>query len=173
MFKRDDGDHVTIWVANDFVEERDEAEDEHDLTKRQKAKSVGGYRSGGSNDYCWAHKRQDHTGPNGPTSGGVQAMYKWANTHSGSWEVRSAGWKNLVIAGSDGGTNARYRAFLNLGVLPYTRIGTKDVRNDADWTQNRARKFGSQWRASSKGGETCQWIEYRVWYEIVKTDINV
>ena len=80
-------------------------------------------------------------------------------------------WENLVIAGSNKGANAVYKARRVSG-LGGARIGTQDVRNDADWTQNRAREFsGRGWRASSKGGETCV-LNSRINYEIVKTDLR-
>jgi hypothetical protein len=89
----------------------------------------------------------------------VYLSYQWARAHrGGSWPVRS-NWENLVYkARKVSGSN--------------TVIGTQDVRNDADWTQNRAREFsGRGWRASSKGGETCV-LNSRINYEIVRTDLR-
>ncbi|RGP81365.1 hypothetical protein FLONG3_509 [Fusarium longipes] len=165
MFKRDDGDHIIIWVARSFEEHEDET-----LTKRQGARPgrESNYRTSPNSDYCNSHKRQNHAGPNGPYSGGVQAMYRWANSNRGVWPVMSD-WENLMIAGSNSGANAVYRArtLSSIG----TGIGTMDVRNDADWTQYRAREFsGRGWRASSKGGESCNRV--RINYEIVKTDLR-
>ncbi|RBR26388.1 uncharacterized protein FIESC28_00793 [Fusarium coffeatum] len=167
MFKRDDGDHVVVWVARSFTEE------EPSLTKRQGARPgrESGFGTDSASDYCRDHKRQNHAGPNGPYSGGVQAMYRWARGHrGGSWPLGKS-WENLVIAGSNKGANAVYKARRVSG-LGGARIGTMDVRNDADWTQNRAREFsGRGWRASSKGGETCV-INSRINYEIVRTDLR-
>ncbi|RBQ80112.1 hypothetical protein FVER14953_21714 [Fusarium verticillioides] len=167
MFKRDDGDHIVVWVARSFTEYPDET-----LTKRQGARPgrESGYHSGADSDYCGKHKRQNLAGPNGPYSGGVQAMYRWANSHSGNWVV-GADWSNLMIAGSNKGANAVYRAKSVHGYN--TVIGTKDVRNDADWTQKRALKIngGRGWRASSKGGEDCN-AGWRINYEIVRTDLR-
>jgi hypothetical protein len=170
MVKRDDGDHVVVWVARDFVEDRNVADDRQGFSKRQGARpgDKSGFGADTASDYCRDHKRQDHTGPNGPYSGGVQAMYRWARGHpGGSWPLGSS-WKNLVLAGSNKGANAIYKAKMVSG--GDTWIGTQDVRNDADWTQKRAREFsGRGWRASSKGGETCV-LWSRINYEIVRTD---
>ncbi|CAF3590216.1 hypothetical protein SNK03_012905 [Fusarium graminearum] len=168
MIKRDDGDHIVVWVARDFIE----ANDEQGVSKRQSARpgTKSDFTSDNKADYCRDHTRHDQTGPNGPYSGGVQAMYDWARNHSGGrWPLTSS-WKNLVLAGSNSGANALYKAKTTGGE---TNIGTKDVRNDADWTRNRAREFsGRGWRASSKGGETCG-LQVRINYEIVKTDYKL
>lgn len=167
MFKRDDGDHIVVWVARSFTEE------DPSLTKRQGARPgrESGFQNSPFSDYCRSHKRQNHAGPNGPYSGGVQAIYRWARGHSGGeWNVNK-NWENLVIAGSNKGANAVYKARVVSGLNP-TATGTMDVRNDADWTQNRAREFsGRGWRASSKGGETCG-LNTRINYEIVRTDLR-
>ncbi|RGP69507.1 hypothetical protein FSPOR_4611 [Fusarium sporotrichioides] len=173
MFKRDDGDHVVVWVARDFVENENEVDHGQGIDKRQTARpgTKSGFVSDSQSDYCRDHKRENHAGPNGPYSGGVQAMYSWARGHSGGrWTVKSS-WKNLVLAGSNSGANAIYRARTTDG--GETSIGTQDVRNDADWTRNRAREFsGRGWRASSKGGETCGgWT--RINYEIIRTDYRL
>ncbi|CEI70332.1 hypothetical protein FVEN_g1152 [Fusarium venenatum] len=169
MFKRDDGDHIVVWVARDFVEHQDKG-----VSKRQTARpgDKSGFYRDFISDYCRDHKRQNHAGPNGPYSGGVQAMYDWARGHAGgSWPLDIT-WKNLVLAGSNKGANAIYRAKTVSGPRE-TSIGTQDVRNDADWTRNRAQQFsGRGWRASSKGGETCL-LNSRINYEIIKTDYRL
>ena len=166
MFKRDDGDHIVVWVARSFTE------DEPSLAKRQGARPgrESGFTNSPISDYCRSHKRQNHAGPNGPYSGGVQAMYRWARGHRGGrWDI-DRNWENLVIAGSNKGANAVYKARVVDDTV--ASIGTMDVRNDADWTQNRAREFsGRGWRASSKGGETCG-LNTRINYEIVRTDLR-
>ncbi|RFN49092.1 hypothetical protein FIE12Z_6733 [Fusarium flagelliforme] len=134
MFKRDDGDHIIVWVARSFIE----TEDEPGLTKRQDARPgrESGFTNSPISDYCRDHKRQNHAGPNGPYSGGVQAMYRWARGHRGGrWDI-DRNWENLVIAGSNNGANAVYKARVIDDTV--ASIGTMDVRNDADWTQNRA-----------------------------------
>ena len=168
MFKRDDGDHIVIWVARSFSEHQDGT-----LMKRQQARPGKNtyYRETGIADLCSGHRRQNHAGPNGPYSGGVQAMYRWANSHKGSFSV-SGSWENLMIAGSNTGANAVYKAKTKDG-RGSTIVGTMDVRNDADWTQYRAIEFSGRWRASSKGGEDCQGSGIRILYEIVRSDYRV
>ncbi|KAL9950164.1 hypothetical protein D7B24_008663 [Verticillium nonalfalfae] len=185
LMKRDDGDHVTIWVARDYIahddDENDSTEavnddedvDEEGLTKRQSVrvgKEVFFHRGSLGGKTCMKHKRQNHTGPNGPTSGGVQAIYRWGDREAGSFMLHSR-WQNLVIAGSNKGANALYRARRASG-FPELHIGSRDIRNDADWTQKRARSFNGVWRASSKGGETCQLL-MRANYELIRTKYNV
>lgn len=176
LLKRDDGDHVTVWVDRRFIEHEDDEEDDESLAKRQtdiRLANGSGFKNDIFSDRCHHHKRQDHTGPNGPTTGGVQAIYQWARAHSGGTfpVTTSTTWKNLIVAGSNGGTNALYRA-RTTGGSQGTLIGTADVRNDADWTQNKARNFGGKWRASSKGGETCAY-GLRLNYELIKTKYDV
>ena len=167
MFKRDDGDHIVIWVARTFLEHQDGT-----LMKRQQARpgKNGHYEDTHASDHCHSHKRKNHAGPNGPYSGGVQAMYRWANSHSGTFIVLG-NWENLMIAGSNTGANAVYRAKTMSG-SGGTGIGTMDVRNDADWTQYRAIEFSGRWRASSKGEESCKGST-RILYEIVRSDYRV
>jgi hypothetical protein len=179
LIRREDGDHIIIWVDNRFVTEGEldavhgAEKNEENLVERQSTRigKEAEFEKWWISDWCRDHKRQDHTGPNGPYSGGVQAMYRWARAHGGGFfNVVGQDWQNLVIAGSNSGANALYRA---RSVRSTTgRLGTMDLRNDADWTQNRARKFGSSWRASSKGGETCD-INVRLNYEIIRTKYKV
>ncbi|KAF3356274.1 Transcription factor atf1 [Verticillium dahliae VDG1] len=122
LMKRDDGDHVTIWVARNYIAHDDGGDsteavddddvDEEDLTKRQSVrvgKDVFFHRGALGGKTCLKHKRQSHTGPNRPTSGGVQAFYRWGDREAGSFMLHSR-WQSLVIAGSNKGANALYRA---------------------------------------------------------------
>lgn len=184
MIKRDSGDDITIWVNRAFVE----GDQEEDLVKRQRARPVqsGTWRPSMARDWCRDHHRVNHAGPNGPYSGGVQAMFRWADQNSGYFDFGDAaysqnrgGWREFVIAGSNSGANAVYKARLQAKSPPnWNRraVGTEDVRNDADWTQHRARSFSGSWRASSKGKQLCGWPgEGSRWvdYEIVRVNRNV
>lgn len=173
LIERDDGDHVVIWVDRSFVDEDDQDEEEKELVKRQQRwRIANGMEFGhGFSDHCRDHRRQDHTGPNGPYSGGVLTMYQWARAHSGGYfRFRGWDWHNLFVAGSNSGANALYKA----KILPGgdVTVGTQDLRNDADWTYKKRRKFGSSWRASSKGGETCN-INTRINYQLIRTKYAV
>lgn len=183
MIKRDDGDHITIWIDNGFVEVNDDEADE-DLAKRQNVRIAPGaqYKNSLARDWCADHIRNDHTGPNGPFSGGVQAIYRWAGGRDGyfsfgdeSYSDQPGTWRDFIIAGSNSGANAVYKARLTGKPHPNWHergVGTFDIRDDADWTQHKARKFGSSYRASSRGEERCGMPgegRRRVLYEILRT----
>lgn len=164
--KRDDGDDIHIWVDRGFIEH-----DEEELAKRQEARPVTSI-SDGISDYCRDHARNDATGPDSPFSGGTNALYRWARSHhGGSFSVSAAGgWKDLIVAGTNSGANAVYRASIARG--GGTDIGTQDIRNDADWTRGRARNYNGRWRAQSYGRETC-FIASRLKFEITNTNKRV
>jgi hypothetical protein len=86
-------------------------------------------------------------------------------------------WRSLIFAGSNSGANAVYRAKMTKSLGTHIiGSGAGDVRNDADWTRNRAQKFGNSWRASSKVGETCGWPggpSRRFNYELVRSGERV
>lgn len=173
--KRHDGDHVTIWIDRSFIEGDVVEGPEDNLSKRQKTRIPQPntfYR--GTSDRCIDHKRQDHTGPNeSPMSGGVQAIYRWGRDTEGSFDLPNKSWRTMIIGGSNSGANALYKARRKDG--PNSYLGSHDVRNDADWTQKRAKKYSGVWRARSKGGQNC--IRglgvTRVLYEFEKTSIKV
>lgn len=103
----------------------------------------------------------------------MEAIFKWADGYSGRFKVAGGGkWHDLVLAGSNSGANAKYRVnTVTLGAGSSIEVGTKDVRNDADWTRKRARKYGSSWRASSTGRETRN--GHRIRYNVIKTGYTV
>lgn len=186
VIKRDDGDHITIWVDSGFTTKTEEEKENDGLAKRQRARILDDtiFRNSGGIDWCREHSRTDTASSNGPTSGGVQAMYRWARDHDGyfsfgqsSLEERQSNWKNFIIAGSNGGTNALYRARLRRQAPPnwYEKaVGSEDVGNDADFTQHRQRLVNGKWYASSRGNELCGWPgegSRRVDYEIIKSNI--
>lgn len=172
--KRDDGDHINIWVDRRFAEEvDDDREDEQDLAKRQGVRFAddANFNNVLGSDRCDSHTRDDKTGPNAPYTGGLNAMFRWADTNKGAFYINDNGpWHNLVVAGSNSGANTLYRV---QAVTPTTvyYVGTKDIRNDVDWTNNRRRKFGSSWRASSTGRETCSLKRIR--YQVIRTKYDV
>lgn len=167
--KRDDGDDLTIWVNRRFVPTDEESQD---LTKRQGARmgSGGNYR-GGDRDQCNNHARNHHRTASSPYSGGVQAIERWAGAREGYFTITAQleKWDNLVVGGSNSGANALYRAQRADG--NNIRIGTEDIRDDADWTADGAVKFGSSWRAQGYGRESCP--GGRLKYEIIRTKYNV
>lgn len=172
--KRDDGDHINIWVDRRFADKvEDDGEDEQDLSKRQGIRLADNVDFQGNDhpDWCTDHTRDDKTGPNAPYTGGLNAMFRWADTNKGFFHITDGGpWQNLVIAGSNTGANTLYRV---QAVDPSDtfHVGLKDIRNDVDWTRNKRRKFGSSWRASSTGRESCSY--HRIRYQVIRTKYDV
>lgn len=183
VIKRDDGDHFTIWVDNRFADVEGPQESPH--AKRQSARLWPGSRfvsAPGVNDYCNQHDRKDWTSSNSPTTGGIIAMSRWADNNDGyfPWGDNDGGWgwRTVLIGGSNGGANARYRAQMSNRATGQVRssIGTRDVHNDAEWTLSRGQNYNGNWRASSYGWETCGWPGTgwgRANYEITFFDQNV
>lgn len=163
--KRDDGDHVTIWVDRDFVEESE------GLVRRQGVRPNGDeYRTSISRHNCDRITRVNHTGPNSPTTGGLQAIERWTRANRGGWVIRAA-WKTLIIGGSNTGNNAAYRVHQTADRQSGTVIGTEDVQHDMEWTNGRAREFTGGWRARSKGTMRCAYLDSE--YDIVKTSTRI
>lgn len=170
--KREDGDHINIWVHRSFVE--DDEEEEQGLAKRQQKVRLGynvNFDAGRDSDRCNDHSRDVKTNQGSPFTGGVGAMFQWAHERNGAFFVGPGGaWQPLVVAGSNSGANAVHRVQAVSGGDSFY-VGTKDVRNDADWTRNHAIQFNGRWRASSTGRETCS--GNRVRYQVVQTDESV
>ncbi|KAJ3535790.1 hypothetical protein NM208_g6988 [Fusarium decemcellulare] len=174
VIKRDDGDHFTVWVDKGFAP-TEGPEEAPGKAKRQTARLASGARFTGSTllrDYCRNHDRKDLTSERSPTTGGVEAIYRWARDHDGYFHYgpdTGLGWRDLVVGGSNGGSNARYRAQFIESSVTLLRIGSYDVRNDADWTRKRARVYNGKWRAASYGWETCDYAGGygRANYEVV------
>jgi hypothetical protein len=163
VFKRDDGDHITIWVDNGFEEVEGPHEDP--LSKRQSARlwwsNYYTSANGRASDYCRQHDRRDWTSSGAPCTGGVKALAEWARDNKGwfNWGIVGGGWqwRTVLIAGSNSGCNARYRGQVidDNPLAAGTQVGTDDVRDDAYWTLDRGRQFNGRWKAASYGWETC------------------
>lgn len=98
-------------------------------------------------------------------------MFNWANAHNGAFHVPPGGqWQPLVVAGSNSGANAVHRVQAVDDHHSFF-VGTKDVRNDADWTRKQAIEFNGRKRASSTGRETCS--GKRIRYQVVMTPEKV
>ncbi|KAK1990445.1 hypothetical protein LX36DRAFT_739015 [Colletotrichum falcatum] len=161
VVKRDDGDHVTIWAHKGYVE-AEGPEEKRPLTKRQTARLWMGSRFQTNPllaDLCGDHDRRDWVSEKAPTTGGVHAMHQWGLDNMGFFPWGDGyggwGWRTVLIAGSNGGDNARYRAQFVDGRRDWSGIGTRDVAADADWTRDRERNYNGKWRASSYGWESC------------------
>lgn len=128
--------------------------------------SAPGIRWDLGGDMCRSYHFNDDTTKDSPTTGGVQEMRNWANTRAGSFWIRNgiAHWQTIVIAGSNGGTNARFEMKL-YNLHENVHVGTEDIwwfaKNTLDKYQ---RKFDDgKWRAGGWGDSRC-WSYYsRTW----------
>lgn len=160
MIKRDDGDHVTIWVANSYTEHEEEDADNSgvQLTKRQ------GYRIGQNqwnsnrrNSECFSTSYIGDTGPHAPFTGGAIAIANWGNSNcKGSWFlIRSR--NDLIVAGSNSGFNMRFTAELTSelghGVVGY--IGCRDVGTITRTARDRYEQNHGGWRVRARGSTLC------------------
>nr|RBQ84599.1 hypothetical protein FVER53263_10761 [Fusarium verticillioides] len=157
VLKRHDGDHVTIWVHSGIEDVEDSK-----IEKRQRARNDAGgrFKTGGRySDFCYSHDRKKpKLDKNSPTSGGVEAMRSWARNTKGYWQLTADDrtWLDLVVAGSNGGANAKYRIKIIEVDTHYIGMGTDDVAADADFTRNENFvKIEGKWRSASYGWETC------------------
>ncbi|KAF4345165.1 hypothetical protein FBEOM_871 [Fusarium beomiforme] len=181
VFKRNDGDHITIWVDRGYVEEDEDSEAGFKHAKRQSTRLVGGSRYHGSDQYdtCYSHDRKDATVSISPFTGGIVSIRDWAAGRKGYFPfggTHPVGWRSLLVAGSNSGANALYRARVQEGSISvHTGIGTEDVRDDAAWTNERRKLFNGRYRAASYGWETCKLdgTGIRMNFEIRGTDIVV
>lgn len=172
--KREDGDHINIWVNRRFVDSIENPQDtERDLDKRQSLRLAENviFRPGTSPQWCDSPERYDTTGSDSPFTGGLNAMLQWADTNSGSFYVRTGyEWWNMVVAGSNSGANALYRVHRIDYMGQEFYLGTDDFRKDVSWTGDRQRQYGSSWRASSTGQGTCTFGKLR--YELTRTQYD-
>lgn len=160
VYKRHDGDDITIWVHNSFVEDTDvgisEAPDKRAL------KSQYHYSSDPNGKMCSNyHDWAGDTGTWSPTTGGPNEMIQWAKSRKGVWSftVLPASdlrrYHNLVVAGSNGGANARLEAKRTHGDL-YGWIGTYDVAEVVRGAVNRfQKKINGKWMVGASGKMDC------------------
>lgn len=163
MIKRDDGDHITIWVDNSFIEHDDEEDSETDdssvdLTKRQSYRiGTNQWNSNRRNKECFNTKYVGDTGPHAPFTGGANAIINWGNSNcKGSWFLIQQR-NNLIVAGSNSGFNLRFTAELTSslghGVVGY--IGCRDVGSITHTARDRYQQNHGGWRVRARGQTQC------------------
>ncbi len=119
VIKRDDGDHVTIWVAKSYNESSQEQDDpdkdvlDPKLAARSKLKigSADVWSSTPVTSQCDMSRTSyiGYTGPNAPFTGGVDAIVRWGNNCGGWWWLGGHNVvQNLIVAGSASGFNVRF-----------------------------------------------------------------
>lgn len=159
IIKRDDGDHVTIWVANDYIE--GEAVPESAKAEKRQSLRVGSqgswYPNSSDRSFCKWETYVGDTGPNAPFTGGANAIVNWANGRNGYWTfIHPEGPKphrNLVVAGSDRGFNMRFtvqqRASVKRGDIAF--IGVGDVGHVTRTARNRFQRNLGGMRVRARG----------------------
>ncbi|OBT90314.1 hypothetical protein VE02_03316 [Pseudogymnoascus sp. 03VT05] len=170
VLKRDDGDHITIWVDNSYASIEGPLEEAVNVSKRQSARLAGNsnyYYTGESN--CRKHDMRFLTGKQSPFSGGALALARWGENHKGRWVFTNNNtWKTLAIGGSNAGHNAQYRAD-NLEKVygADTSVGTYDMGYNARHTYDEYRREMEKgvWRAAGYGWMTFKgMIGVNMWY---------
>lgn len=160
VFKRDDGDDTTIWVDNSFEEDVDVGISES-LDKRG-LKTEGGYHGNSKGRMCQNYRAwSGFTGPTSPTTGGPQEIVRWARGRRGAWpfpvlpQSDLTKFRNLVVAGSNGGANAHIEA-KRTGSL-YCWVGTHDIADIAQGAMDRyQRNINGKWRVGASGEMSCE-----------------
>ena len=151
--RRADGDDVVIWVHNSFEEQ--EAPVSAPVSKR--------YLWGGKWDpgvqrwMCEKFEFNHDTTANSPTTGGVHEIRSWASTRYGGFTIQwgNPSWQNFIIAGSNGGTNARFDMKVD-HVLHGGYVSTDDIRQLAEGTLERyQRNYSGKWRVGGWGATSC------------------
>lgn len=165
VFKRDDGDHVTIWIDNSFIPEDSEV-DERDIdaavklagVEKRQARPLRGLITGGCSDCCGDSTFNSRTDGNGPFTGGVERLINWGNSNRGSFQIRQLedeNFKGLIVAGTNSGANLRFRARRWRDIPAW--IGTTDI---TDLTRDSRHKFqrniNGRWRFGANGYMFCR-----------------
>lgn len=168
MIKRDDGDHVTIWLHNSYVEHgHEESEADTDgssveLTKRQSYRitSTGSWDGNRRNRECLLDRTTytGDTGPNAPYTGGANAIIGWSNNCSGGWRVSTTSRRDLIVAGSNSGFNMRFTVAgtrsIDLSVT--ANIGCRDVGIITRNARDRFQRQRNGWRVRARGQAQCE-----------------
>lgn len=170
VLKRDDGDHITIWVDNSYESIEGPFEEPAGLSKRQSARVAGNsdYYNNGGQSNCGSHDMRFLTSKASPFSGGALALARWGENHRGRWYFdKNKTWKTLAIGGSNAGHNAQYRANPSLVYRAETWVGTHDMGHCARHTYDDYRREMEKgvWRAAGYGWMTCTgFIGDNVWF---------
>lgn len=170
--KRDDGDHVTIWVSNNYTEGEAEATTEvaaGPLEKRQKANvwNADHYYTatclGNSLNCCSSGTHRGDTGPNAPYTGGAHAIISWGNSCRGKWIFwggpvdHGVRYRNLIVAGTNSGANMRFTiGQRSIEGNLFAEIGCKDVRDMTRVSLERYQQDRNGWRLRALGSFGCE-----------------
>lgn len=168
MVKRDDGDHVTIWVDNSYVEPGDDELDADDsntdvsdveLARRQSLRILSVFSSGAATkEWCHGDSYVQDTGANAPFTGGANAIISWSNSCSGGWRAGIAEVRDLIVAGSNKGSNMHFRieARWTIDGTVWSSIGCRDVGRFTRNARDLFQKNIGGWRVRARGEAYCE-----------------
>ncbi|KAH6680102.1 hypothetical protein F5X68DRAFT_234619 [Plectosphaerella plurivora] len=179
-----DPEEWTIWVHNSFQEFEEELPSESASISRVRArqvhaKPVSPLFSGGPYQ-CAYYTYTDKTSTSSPTTGGTDEIVRWCDARRGYFDLNSAYELSnptrqiLIVAGSNGGTNALFRTE-KIGTNE-VEVGTWDIRDLVRESGNRyKRQINGKWYLGAEGGINCfgtflpiPWYNVR-WF-LVRTD---
>lgn len=176
IIKRDDGDHITIWVANsynEFEEENsgtddldadgldadDSVADDSDveLTKRKYRVGKVSWGTSGKNRNCYRTSYIGDTGPHAPFTGGANAIMDWGHSNcKGGWGLMQKR-NDLIVAGSNSGYNIRFTTemTMSLGFGVAGNFGCHDVGLITRTSRDRFQQNHGGWRVRARGETSC------------------
>ena len=152
VIKRDDGDHLTVWVHNSY-EESTIAEPQ---PNKRKVKVIEELHGTSNADKCGHSTIVPDNGPHAPFVGGVTMIQDWAADRVGSFIFRhqNTEWTSLVVAGSNSGSNAHFRGRNVYNVR--TWLGTHDIHNLCrDSIKEHKKSYDGRWRVRTHGRMRC------------------
>jgi hypothetical protein len=168
VFKRSDGDDVTIWVHNSFSE-RDPGREGETSAATEGSLQARGHRTVrpfingfGDGNECGGSTFYSETKSNSPGTGGANDIMRWSQTVSGIFTLASDCCSdpervNLIIAGSNTGNNMRFSAGKDRrdrGKVAY--VGSKDIGDITRDAKDRfQRQLNGGWRLAARGGMRC------------------
>ncbi|KAL2204870.1 hypothetical protein CC79DRAFT_1370687 [Sarocladium strictum] len=167
MIKRDDGEHVTVWVHNSYDEEDDTdvADDlEVHLAKRQSVRPNSSFDNRAGRNSCQMNNAAytGDTGPGAPFTGGAAAIVNWSSGCRGRWFISgSAVNQDLLVAGSNSGGNMRFtiRVDENINAATWREFGCGDVGNLVRTSRERfQRVYNGRERVRARGTVPCNTV---------------
>ncbi|KAI9150706.1 hypothetical protein HJFPF1_10482 [Paramyrothecium foliicola] len=155
VVRRDDGDHVTIWVARSFTSLDESPEHLEERGVRTGSQWLGR----GSPDLCGHSSFRQTTNPNSPFTGGILEMSTWGNNNRGEFMLPESGWSDLIITGSNSGANARFSTSGSSSGNSITYVGSYDIRDLSRDTEARYRReYNGRSRAGADGSMGCRTV---------------
>lgn len=160
VVKRADGNDITYWVHNSFVDAPEETSEETspNLERRQGGQFLVGIPS--QADTCSNTSFENRTNRSSPSAGAAWRIVNWCRGNKGFWRAFRSESYMLVGARSASGANAQFRARRRTSAPSDARVGSKNV---ADITEASINRFASRpggasqmKRVAARGQTTCR-----------------